>query len=48
MLEMKAVISKILKNFRLLEVPGHELVLSAEVVLKSASGILVKLEKRDF
>lgn len=48
MLEMKACISKILRNFELYEVPDHELLLSAEVVLKSESGICVRLKKRQF
>ena len=48
MLEMKATISKILRNFKILPtVPEHKVIISAETVLKSANGMLVRLEKRD-
>lgn len=47
MLEMKTTLTKILRTFELLPVPGHKLKLSAEVVLKSVTGICVRLKKRD-
>lgn len=46
MLELKATISKVLRNYRLLPVPGFEPVLVAESILKSANGIRIKLEER--
>ncbi|KAF2878641.1 hypothetical protein ILUMI_27530 [Ignelater luminosus] len=48
MLEMKSVISKVLRNYKLIEVLEHQLVLVAETVLKSKSGIYVQLKKRNF
>ncbi|KAF2900477.1 hypothetical protein ILUMI_05712 [Ignelater luminosus] len=46
MLKMKSLLSKILRNYELLEDPEHKLVLPAETVLKSTSGICVGLKKR--
>ncbi|KAF5277780.1 hypothetical protein FQR65_LT03760 [Abscondita terminalis] len=46
MLEMKSVISKILRNYELLEVPGHEPLLSIDVILKSQNGLNIRLKKR--
>lgn len=44
---MKATLSKVLRNFELLP---HEtdVLLSSEVVLKSATGICLKLKRRIF
>ncbi|XP_023309750.1 cytochrome P450 4c3-like isoform X2 [Anoplophora glabripennis] len=45
--EMKAVISKVLRNFELLPAfPRHKPLLAAESVLKSANGIKVQLKPR--
>jgi cytochrome P450 family 4 len=47
MLEMKNVISKVIRHFELTPaVPRHELILSVETVLRSANGIKVGLKKR--
>jgi cytochrome P450 family 4 len=47
MLEMKSVISKVIRHFELTPaVPRHELILSVETVLRSANGIKVGLKKR--
>ncbi|KAF2891263.1 hypothetical protein ILUMI_14910, partial [Ignelater luminosus] len=48
MLEMKSLLSKILRNYELLEVPQHKVVLAAETVLKSRTGLHVQLKKRKF
>ncbi|KAF2885870.1 hypothetical protein ILUMI_20303, partial [Ignelater luminosus] len=48
MLEMKSILSKVLRNYELLEDPEHELMLTAETVLKSASGVCIGLKKRNF
>ncbi|KAF2895444.1 hypothetical protein ILUMI_10731 [Ignelater luminosus] len=48
MLEMKSLLSKVLRNYELLEDPEHKLVLAAETVLKSANGIRIGLKKRNF
>lgn len=46
-LEMKSVLSKILRNFQLLPaVPEHKIVLVAELTLKSQNGIKIKLAER--
>ncbi|KAJ3655748.1 hypothetical protein Zmor_014863 [Zophobas morio] len=48
MLEMKSVISKIIREFKLQPaVPHHDLQLVAETVLKSANGISICLRKRE-
>ncbi|CAG9824979.1 unnamed protein product [Phaedon cochleariae] len=47
MLEMKSLVSKILRNFVLLP-SGDPPILAAETVLKSANGIQMKLRKRDW
>ncbi|XP_031343101.1 cytochrome P450 4V2-like [Photinus pyralis] len=47
MLEMKVVVSKILKHYRLLPtVPEHKLILKGETVLKSKNGVCIRLAKR--
>lgn len=47
MLEMKSVVSKMLRNFELLPaVPEHKVVLNAETVLKSANGVNIQLQLR--
>ncbi|KAF2900474.1 hypothetical protein ILUMI_05709 [Ignelater luminosus] len=48
MLEMKSLLSKVLRNYELLEDPNHKVVLAAETVLKSANGIRIGLKKRNF
>ncbi|KAF2878640.1 hypothetical protein ILUMI_27529 [Ignelater luminosus] len=48
MMEMKSLVSKVLRNYELLEVPGHKLLLSPETILKSLSGFHVQLRKRKF
>lgn len=48
MLEMKSVLSKILRNFLIKPVvPHHELKLSCQSILSSTNGILVNIQKRD-
>ncbi|KAJ3656432.1 hypothetical protein Zmor_015512 [Zophobas morio] len=48
MLEMKSVISKIVRQFEIKPtVPRHEVQLSPETVLKSGNGVKVTLKKRD-
>ncbi|CAH1108900.1 unnamed protein product [Psylliodes chrysocephalus] len=46
MLEMKVVLSKVLRHFELLP-SGQDLILSAQTVLKSQNGVNIKLKKRD-
>lgn len=46
MLEMKTVISKIIRNFVVLPAENN-IILLAEAVLKSKNGIFVKLAKRE-
>lgn len=47
MLEMKSILSKLLRNFVWKPViPEHKLDLAGETVLKSHNGILVNIEKR--
>ncbi|EFA04629.1 cytochrome P450-like protein [Tribolium castaneum] len=47
MLEMKSLISKVIRHFELTPAnPHHELVLAAETVLKSANGIKIGLRAR--
>jgi len=48
MLEMKSTVSKVLRHFDLLPVPGHEPILISEAVLKSENGLPVRINKRDF
>ncbi|KAF2895540.1 hypothetical protein ILUMI_10634 [Ignelater luminosus] len=48
MLEMKSAISKVLRNFELLEVPDHKPILASEAILKSANGLLIRLKDRKF
>lgn len=46
-LEMKSVVSRILRTYKILPVsPPHKLMLVAEIVLKSKNGIRVQIEKR--
>ncbi|CAG9771776.1 unnamed protein product [Ceutorhynchus assimilis] len=46
MLEMKSIVSKVLRNFELYPTnPPHKLVLSAEAVLKSLNGVNIRLKK---
>ncbi|KAF2897329.1 hypothetical protein ILUMI_08847, partial [Ignelater luminosus] len=47
MLEMKSLLAKVLRNYELLEVPEHKIVLASESVLKSATGMHVQLRKRN-
>ncbi|XP_031342172.1 uncharacterized protein LOC116170124 [Photinus pyralis] len=47
-LEMKATISKILRNFEILPVPDHEPQLSIEAILKSYNGLPIVLKARSF
>ncbi|KAK5646138.1 hypothetical protein RI129_004602 [Pyrocoelia pectoralis] len=47
MLEMKSVISKILRNFELLpSIPEHNPKLTGAIILKSQNGLCVRLKKR--
>lgn len=47
MLELKAVISKLLRNYRLsASNPEHELQLVAETVLKSTNGVRLRIHPR--
>jgi hypothetical protein len=47
MLEMKSVISKIVRHFEVhAAIPRHSLELAAETVLKSLSGVKVGLKRR--
>lgn len=46
MLELKATISKILRTFKLVPVPGFEPILVAETILKSANGIRIGVQER--
>ncbi len=47
MLEMKVALSKLVRNFRLLPPPQRfSLDLAVEVVLKSRSGVMLRVEKR--
>jgi cytochrome P450 family 4 len=47
MLELKSVVSKIVRNFELQPAfPVHELQLVAESTLKSANGVKVKMHPR--
>nr|CAI5850388.1 unnamed protein product [Callosobruchus analis] len=47
MLEMKSALSRILRNFRLLPtVPEHQITLTVETVLKSHSGIYIRVLER--
>lgn len=48
MLEMKSLLSNVLRNYELLEDPDHKIVLAAETVLKSVTGVCVRLKKRNF
>ncbi|KAF2892992.1 hypothetical protein ILUMI_13181, partial [Ignelater luminosus] len=48
MLEMKSLLSKVLRNYELLEDPEHKIVLAAETILKSVTGVCVRLKKRNF
>lgn len=47
MLEMKSLLSKVLRNYEFVEDPEHEVILTAETVLKSANGIRVGLKRRN-
>lgn len=46
LLEMKSIISKVLRNFELLPVPDHKPELLMQAVLNSANGICIKLKER--
>jgi hypothetical protein len=46
MLEIKATVAKLLRNYRVLTNPQYELRLVLELVLKSADGIKLRLEPR--
>lgn len=46
MLEMKTVLSKIIRNFVVLPAKNHEVILLTEAVLKSKNGISVRLADR--
>lgn len=46
MLEMKTILGKILKSYRIVAVPHFEPELGLVAVLKSYNGIMVQLEKR--
>ncbi|XP_031345431.1 cytochrome P450 4c3-like [Photinus pyralis] len=48
MLELKATISKILRNFEILPVPDHEPQLSIEAILRSYNGLPIVLKARSF
>ncbi|VEN60879.1 unnamed protein product [Callosobruchus maculatus] len=49
MLEMKSILSRILRTFRLLPtVPEHQLELTSEAVLKSYNGIYIRVLERTF
>lgn len=45
MLDLKACIAKVIMNFRLL--PGPEIILQGDLILKSSNGIRVGLEERE-
>lgn len=46
MLEMKIVISKLLRNFEIILPPGYEPELLAGLVLKPANGMMLELRTR--
>nr|CAH7752712.1 unnamed protein product [Callosobruchus chinensis] len=47
MLEMKVILSKVLRHFQLIgTTPPHQIILSAEAVLKSKNGIKLRLARR--
>ena len=46
MLEMKLVISKILKHFEVLPVPGYTPALSPLVILRATNGIMIEVRER--
>jgi cytochrome P450 family 4 len=47
MLEIKSLVSKIIRNFELSPAfPRHEMVLSPETVLKSLNGVRVGIKSR--
>ena len=46
MLEMKAIVSKILGNFEVIVKPDFKPVLIAELVLRSENGVILKFKKR--
>lgn len=46
MLEMKSVVSKVLRCFEISLTPGFELALKPEIVLKPEHGVKVTLKKR--
>lgn len=48
MLEMKSVVSKVLRHFEISLEPGFEVVIKAEVVLKPYNGIKLKLKARHY
>lgn len=48
MLEMKSVISKVLRNFEMKLGTNFEPTLAAEMILRPSNGIVVKLTKRNY
>lgn len=46
MLEMKCLLSKVLRNFQIFVAPGYEPILVAALTLKSENGVCVVLKER--
>lgn len=47
MLEMKCIISMLLRNFEILpSIPEHKVEIASESILKSKNGVRVQLKKR--
>lgn len=47
MLELKAVISKVVRNYKLLSVPGFIPHFKGDIILKCRNGVQVRLEERN-
>lgn len=48
MLELKSMITKVLRRFEISLEPGFEVIIKPEVVLKSANGIKLRLKPRRY
>lgn len=46
MLEMKSVVSKILRNFEVTVAPSYEPILIAEMILRPENGMMLKFQSR--
>ena len=47
-LEMKAVVSHILRNFEILDVSDYKPELCLQMILKSLNGVKIRLKEREF